>query len=96
MAEKDIVEVPFSSIKEDEPVTIYANKKQIREIVKKIGYAIDDEEYIVFKDSNERVLASDEQELKLKDIGLILPANSPHVFVKNNLGSLTKFLAEKE
>ncbi|HLC92699.1 MAG TPA: hypothetical protein VJH23_03255 [archaeon] len=89
-------EVSIDEISNDQPITIYTNKKQIREIIKELGYAIDDDGFVVFKDTGKRVLSSDEQEFKVTEIGALMPANSPHVFIKNNLSSLSRYLADKE
>lgn len=97
MTQEDIIAENIEDIKDNEKITIFVNEKQIKESILNIGYDIDDEGYLVFKsDKKKRVLSTDNFQLKLNDIGLIMPANSPHRFVRNNLGSLSLFLAERE
>lgn len=92
----EIDEIDIGKIKKDEKLTIYVNQKQKRNILKILGYAIDSDGYIVSREKNIRIIASDNDEIKLKDVGIVKPANSPHILIKNNLGSLSEYVAEKE
>ncbi len=97
MTQEDIIAVDINNIKDSEKITIFVNEGQIKESILNLGYDIDDEGFLVFKDDKKkRVLSTDNTQLKLNDIGLIMPADSPHRFVRNNLGSLSLFLAERE
>lgn len=75
-------------------VKIYADKALIRETIKDLGYAISESGEIIDKNTNEPVESIDGGKIKIKEIGMIKPRNSPHLFIRNNLGSLAKFLAE--
>jgi len=92
--ESDIEEVGEDYFS-DEKIKIYANEDNLREILKFLGYAIDEEHYVVEKDTNERIIV-DGKPTKINEIGAILPHTSPHTFIKNNLGSLALYVASKE
>lgn len=94
MAE-EVLELKEVTIAKDKKLTIYIDRGNIREVVKELGYIVDQDEEIAFKDTNEKVLSAGHT-VKLDEIGAILPANSPHVFIRNNLGSLSTYVAEKE
>ena len=96
MTNFDIEEVNQNYFNGAEKIIIYTKGNNLREVVKSLGYAIDEEGYIITKDTNERVKAIDKSEIKLQEVGVILPHNSPHQFIKNNLGSLAFYLASKE
>jgi len=92
--ESDIVEVDENYFS-DEKIKIYTNEDNLREIIKFLGYAIDEERCVVKKDTNERIIV-DDKPIKIEEIGAILPHNSPHQFIRNNLGSLALYVASKE
>lgn len=75
---------------------IYANKTLIRETIKELGYAISEAGDIIDKITEEPVKSIDGEKINIKEVGIIKPMNSPHVFIRNNLGSLAKFLAQKK
>lgn len=91
----DIEEVT-SNYFNDGKITIYSNTRNFRDIVQSLGYAIDEEGYVVDRETNERIKTIDDTPIKLKEIGVILPHNSPHKFIKDNLGSLALYLASQE
>lgn len=92
--ESDITEVSEDYFS-DEKIKIYTNRYNLREILKFLGYAIDEEGYVVEKDNSERIIV-DDKPIKIKEIGAVLPHTSPHKFIRNNLGSLALYVASKE
>ncbi len=89
----EIEELTPEELKGEGAVTIYAKRAQIREIVKILGYTIDSEGYVLSPEGI-RVQSSG-SDIKVREIGIIKPANSPHVFIKNNLNSLSEYLASR-
>ncbi len=79
---------------ESTKTTIHVNKDSIRAVVKDLGYIIDKDGHVA-NEAGEKILSGN-LPVKLSEIGAILPANSPHIFIRNNLGSISTYIAEKE
>ena len=98
MTDFKIEEVNSSYFDSTKTLSIRADKNNLRKIIENLGYAVDSEGYLVVKETNVRLTSYDDKNpyIKIDEVGAIMPHNSPHVFIKNNTGSLALYLATTE
>lgn len=98
MADFEIEEVNNTYFDANKPLSIRVDKKNLRKIIENLGYAVDSEGYLVVKETNVRLTSYDDRNpyIKIDEVGAIMPHNPPHVFIKNNIGSLALYLATTE
>lgn len=98
MVDFEIEEVDNTYFDAKKALSIRADKKNLRKIIENLGYAVDSEGYLVVKETNVRLTSYDDRNpyIKIDEVGAIMPHNSPHVFIKNNTGSLALYLATTE
>lgn len=93
MEEGDFREVPWEEISQSDEVKVSASEKDLGKILEKMGYETDEEGYIVHSETGEKVLANDEREIKLSDLGMVTGSKT---FIRKNLASFSDYLATKE
>lgn len=79
-------------LKENEDFQLLLNQNQFAKALKLQGYDTDDEGFIIDKKTGERVLANDCGEIKLEELGGILPGSK--VFVKKNIAAFAQYFDE--
>jgi len=84
----------WDTILKNKKIDIVMNNEQIVAVLKKIGHSIDEDGYIISSRNEKRVLSNDGNEIKLNELGAVIPGTKN--FIKNNIASFSQFLAEHE
>ncbi len=90
MSEYDIVE--WETLLKEGMLDFILTGEQLRDIVQKLGYTIDEEGYVIDNETSERILSIDEEEIKASDLAAVLPGSA--VLLKKNIASFSQYLAE--
>jgi len=69
------------------------SKNQLKILLEKIGNSVDEEGYIIDRETKERVQTNDFDEITVKKLGAILPGSK--VFIKKNIASFSQYLSER-
>ncbi len=88
-----MAEEPQIDLNDADEIVILMTEKSKLEILKKIGYDIDEEGYIIDSDSKKYIL-KDNEPIKYTEPGLAVSNGGSHVFTRN-AADYAKFLAQK-
>lgn len=78
----------------NQDISFIMTQNQIKNILKIIGNGVDKEGYIVNLEKKERVLTPEFEEIKLSQLGAILPGSK--VFITKNVASLSQYLVKRK
>ena len=81
-------------LKKNKKIDFILSKEQLKRILKDIGNDVDDEGFVINLKNNERVLSNDGDEIKLDELGAVLPGSKE--FIKKNIASFSHYLSEQE
>lgn len=65
---------------------------QLTDLLQKLGYCVDEQGYVLDRESGERVLSIDGGEIKAAEVAAALPGSE--VLLKKNIASFSQYLAE--
>ncbi len=91
MAEYDTVE--WDAMLKEKKLDFILTEAQLSDIVQKLGHTIDEDGYVIVKETGERVLSIDEDEIRVGDLAAILPGSA--VLLRKNIASFSQYLAER-
>jgi len=81
-------------LEENDEIDFILSQEQLKLILKKIGNDTDKNEFVVNTITKERVISNDEDEIRMEEVGGIVPKSK--VFLKDNIASFSHYLAELE
>lgn len=79
-------------LKDNPKFELLLDEKQFRVALESEGYIVDEDEFIINKETKERVLANDGGEIKLGELGGVLPGSK--IFVKKNLAGFAQYFQD--
>jgi len=83
----------FKDLSTDEDISFIMTINQIKNILKIIGNGIDKKGYIIDLRTKERVMTPEFEEIKLKQLGAILPGSK--IFITKNIASFSQYLVKR-
>ncbi len=91
MPDYDTVE--WEALLKEKKLDFILTEEQLRDIVQQLGYSVDKDGYVSDKQTGERVLSIDEDEIRASDLAAVLPGSA--VLLKKNIASFSQYLAER-
>ncbi len=91
MAQYDTVE--WDALLKEKKLDFILTEDQLRDIVQQLGHTIDENGYVVVKETGERVLSIDEDEIRVSELAAVLPGSA--VLLRKNIASFSQYLAER-
>jgi hypothetical protein len=82
----------FKDVKEEDQIHIVASTQQIRKILNLIGNDVDKKGFIIDLETKKRVLTPEFEEIKIKNLGAVLPGSK--IFIRKNIASFSQYLVE--
>lgn len=76
-----------------EDISFIMTPNQIKNILKIIGNGVDKKGYIIDLKTKERVMTPEFEEIKLKQLGAILPGSK--IFITKNIASFAQYLVKR-
>ena len=74
-------------------ITFIVGKQQVKNLLKNLGNAVNEENFIIDSKTGNKVISQDEGEITLEELGSISSGST--VFIKKNIASYSEFLSQK-
>ncbi len=82
--------IDWDELLESKQLDFILNREQLEYILKNVGNDIDKDGFIIESDDGERVESIDSDDIRLSEIGALLPGSK--VFIKKNVASFSQYL----
>lgn len=82
----------WDKVLKNKRIDIIADSKQMKVLLKRIGHNVDERGYIIDAKTGRKVKSNDGKEIKIKELGAVLPGTKN--FVRKNVASFSHFLAK--
>lgn len=89
----DYDQVGWDDLLKEKQLDIILTREQLVDIIRQLGDKIDDEGYVLDRETGERVLSIDGGEIRAVEVAAALPGSE--VLIKKNIASFSQYLAER-
>ncbi len=86
-------QVQWDELLKEKRLDFILTREQLMDIIRQLGHKIDDEGYVLDRETEERVLSIDGDEIKADDVAAALPGSE--VLIRKNIASFSQYLAER-
>ncbi|HEX9429365.1 MAG TPA: hypothetical protein VF944_03230 [Candidatus Bathyarchaeia archaeon] len=86
-------QIKWEDLLKEKRLDLILTRDQLVAIIRQLGHKIDDEGYVLDRETGERVLSIDGGEIKADDVAAALPGSE--VLIRKNIASFSQYLAER-
>lgn len=96
MADENVSEydqIEWKELLKEKQLDIILTREQLIDVIKQLGHKVDEEGFILDRETGERVLSIDAAELKASDMAAALAGSE--VLLRKNIASFSQYLADR-